>query len=191
MTQLPLSALARIAFALLVALLVGGCDGATPERTDSPVASAPTLTPPAAPSPTAAATAVGQPCRLESARPPDDAHVPASTVVRTYRDDGRTIALVQGRGDDRSGDYGWAHIRDKHLYGIWSGGGLVTTFPEIGVCDESSVQEIVGRALRDGRRRAESGGRAAYTWPAPGTRYDVLVIVGADGTIITAYPARR
>jgi hypothetical protein len=179
----PAPAIAPIVLCLVILLLVG-C-AASP-------ASAPVPAPATGASPTpVGALALGEPCHHTETRPPADRGTPAGQIVRTYQAGSRMFTLVYGRANDRSGDYGWAHIRNKHLYGVWSGGGPLTMFTAIGVCTEAGVQDIIGRALNEGRRHAESGGREVFTWAVPDTRYDVLVVVGTDGTIITAYPARR
>lgn len=113
------------------------------------------------------------------------------TLVRTFANgQGRTVNLYQGRGTGHRGDWGWAHIVDKHIRGHWLDGGIVTTFPEVfGTTSEVQVQDLIGTALAQGRFRNQRG-RDIYQYRPPGRRGSVKVVLGSDGTIITAYPER-
>jgi hypothetical protein len=110
------------------------------------------------------------------------------TVVRTYSDgQGRTVYLRLGKGTGHRGDWGWLHIKTKHIEGIWKDGGVVTTFPQaFGTRSDAQVQELIGKALTTLPR--PQGSRSLYRWRGGG--WSVLVVVGADGTIITSYPQR-
>ena len=130
----------------------------------------------------------GATCGPPVGHPPDDTATQASRVIRTYpTSDGRTATLPYGRGTGRAGDYGWAHIRNKHVYGVWLEGGPLTRFGEVGVCGERETQDAIGAALQT-VRPTKQGDRAVYRAPLPDGRGTVLVVVGGDGTIITAYP---
>ncbi|NDD30326.1 MAG: hypothetical protein EB084_18870 [Proteobacteria bacterium] len=111
-------------------------------------------------------------------------------VIRTYADGrGQTVLLYAGRGTGHRGDWGWLHIKGKHIDGIWYDGGRVTTFGQaLGMRDDVQVQECIGTALR--QTPVYDRGRRQYRWRPAGASYQVLVVVGADGSIITAYPKR-
>ena len=110
--------------------------------------------------------------------------------MRAYTDgQGRKILLLQGRGSGHRGDWGWLHIKGKHVEGHWSDGGRVTTYAEaMGASSDERVQEVIGQALQ--QPASSDHGRWLYRYPVPDTRYEVLVVVGSDGTIITAYPRK-
>ncbi len=191
------SALPRCSGAPLLALLVVllavalACGGrATGHRADNPA-------PPAAAAPGAAnrdgAAPAGCTAFLQGAEstgaPNQDA------VLCTFRDAaGREVQLTAGRssrGRDR-GDWGWAHIRDKHIYNRWEGGGPNTLFGEVGAGSEPEVIDLIRRTLaEDPQPRTSADGRREYRLPVAGTGYAVLVVVGESGRIITAYPVRE
>jgi hypothetical protein len=158
---------------LLTGLLLIGCAGVQARLEPSPV-------------PSIEATSVRTTPAGTTLAPRDP-----QTVVRTFTDaDGRTITLYYGRGLGRRGDWGWAHIINKHLYGEWSDGGPVTTFDVIGLASPEEVQNLIGRTLRqDARPDPSSNGRREYRLPVD-NGYEMLVVVGSDGAIITAYPDR-
>jgi hypothetical protein len=119
---------------------------------------------------------------------PTPANISPYTTVRTYMDArNRTITLYHGRAVGRRGDWGWAHIVGKHLYGQWADGGPVTTFDIVGVTTPEGVQTMIGRVLKEGRTRDVANGRREYRL-AVNSRYEVLTVVGSDGAVITAYP---
>lgn len=132
-------------------------------------------------------------CRTETLQVPSSnasGATDARALVRTYVDgQGQTIRLLQGRGEGGGGDWGWLHIKGKHVDGQWSGGGPVTTFPAaLGATSDEAVQDLIGQALQQSPELER--GRSLYHYAVPGTPYEVLVVVGNDGTIITAYPER-
>lgn len=171
---------------LLALLTLGACSvgpvaegtpGAPPAATRLPFrARFATPTPPATlqPRPTAASAA---------------ANTSPRAIVRTFTDaGGRTITLYYGRAVGRRGDWGWAHILGKHLRGEWYDGGPVTTFKEVAVTTPEEVQDLIDRTLlQDARPDAAAGGRREYRLPLS-ARHEMLVVVGNDGAIITAYP---
>jgi hypothetical protein len=114
-------------------------------------------------------------------------------VIRTFTDvQGRTVRLTFGRGNGRSGDYGWAHIRGKHIYGIWYDGGTITTFPKaLGTKTLSEVVALIEKSVKDKNPDEQNNGRRGYVYQVPGTNRDVFTVVGGDGTIITSYPVPR
>jgi hypothetical protein len=119
------------------------------------------------------------------------ASITADTVIRTFVDgQGLTISLPYGRAAACTGDFGWAHIVDKHVLGNWPCPGILTTFPDlVGAATEESVQALIYMALQE--PPVPSGNRFLYRWPVPGTPYpiDVVVTSPADGsTIITSFP---
>jgi hypothetical protein len=166
----------------LAALLLVGCADADarPEQTAAP-----------SPAATTARVATMMPAARVSPAAATLAARDQRAVVRSFTDaDGRAITLYYGRGLGRRGDWGWAHIINKHLYGEWSEGGPVTTFDVIGVATPQEVQDLIGRALRrDTRPDPSSDGRREYRLPVA-NGYEMLVVVGNDGAIITAYPDR-
>jgi hypothetical protein len=136
-----------------------------------------TVTPPGA-------TAGGQAGQTAGARGP-------RSLVCTFQDgQGRTIKLSYGKGRGHRGDWGWAHIVDKHIRGHWEDGGVVTTFPQaFGTRSEEEVQNLIRQALQ--QRPHMSHGRPLYDWKPRQGSYRVTVVVGEDQeTIITAYPQR-
>lgn len=113
------------------------------------------------------------------------------TLVRTFEDgEGNEIKLLLGKGTGHKGDWGWAHIVDKHIHGHWLDGGIITTFPNaVGAKTEADVQALIEKTLQ--QRPTEDHGRFLYRYPVPGTSYRILVVVGNDHeTIITAYPEK-
>ena len=114
----------------------------------------------------------------------------SSAAVRVYTDgQGRQIVLCQGRGNGHRGDWGWLHIKGKHINGVWYDGGRVTTFPEaFGTRSDGQVQSLIGSALM--QSPTLDHGRRQYRWRPSGCRYQVLVVVSSDNQIITSYPQR-
>lgn len=113
------------------------------------------------------------------------------TLIRTFEDgEGNEIKLLLGKGTGHKGDWGWAHIVDKHMRGHWLDGGIITTFPNaVGAKTEADVQALIGKTLQ--QRPSQDRGRFLYRYPVPGTSYRILVVVGNDHeTIITAYPEK-
>lgn len=120
--------------------------------------------------------------------------LPERTVIRTFTDrQGRAVKLTYGRGNGRSGDYGWAHIYGKHVMGIWYDGGIITTFPKtVGTKTPDDVVALVSKSITEDRNPDEQGdNRRSYVYPVPGTDRDVFTVVGSDGTIITSYPVKH
>jgi len=177
MTVSSPSRLMRLAGLLLAALLVAACGGSGAPSSPSGFGPRQRF---ATPTPAVTATA----------RPPGTPTSSPYTVVRTFKDAReRTITLHYGRAVGRSGDWGWAHIVGKHLKGEWRDGGPITTFEVVGLTTPEAVQEIIGRTVREDREPDDSArGRREYRLPMPGSRYEVLTVVGSDGAIITAYP---
>ncbi|MCC6628433.1 MAG: hypothetical protein IT340_13670 [Chloroflexi bacterium] len=183
----------RLGLILIVALVVAACSGAPPPNSPPGaggrgrgfVGVPPTpTTRPATPTPV-------RPAGTMPARPTASAVASSPyTVVRTFTDaQGRTVTLYHGRGLGTRGDWGWAHIIGKHLYGEWRDGGPLTTFDVVGVTTEAGVQDLIGRALAEDRRPDDSArGRREYRLPVANSRYELLTVVGSDGAIITAYP---
>ena len=101
---------------------------------------------------------------------------------------GHTDYLYYGRGSGHSGDFGWAHIKGKHINGIWYDGGIITTYPQaFGTTSDIQVLSLINKTLQDAHPKP-SGDRTEFRYKPSGSRYDVLAVVGSDGTIITAYP---
>lgn len=175
-----------------------GPASASPAASPAPAPAAPAASP-AVPPPQPSAVpsvadasyiCVGFPTGPESTR-----SLNANKPLCTYRDaDGREIRLTAGRssrGRDR-GDFGWAHLRDKHLYGLWEAGGENTRFAEVGATSERDVLGLIGHALAgDPTPQREASGTLVYRTPIPGTGHAVQVVVGDSGRIITAYPVRE
>jgi hypothetical protein len=181
----------RLVLVLTLVVLTAACAGPAP---NAPPGAGNRFRPATSAAPTATlrpATATPRPAGTVPVRPTASTVAGSPyTVVRTYTDaQGRPITLYLGRGLGTSGDWGWAHIIGKHLYGEWRAGGPLTTFDVVGVTTEAGVQDIIGRTLaEDGRPDDSARGRREYRLPIPNTRYEMLTVVGSDGAIITAYP---
>jgi hypothetical protein len=189
-----------LALVLALIALLAGCAS---QATVTPPTSAPRATPRAArvpPTPpttraatagaraTTAVTATAHAGALPLPTTPD-APLDPRTVIRTFADArGRAITLYYGRGAGRGGDWGWAHILGKHLYGEWRDGGPVTTFSVVGITTPEGVLAAIGSSLRDPRPTDGNGGRREYRVLATTGRHELLTVVGSDGAIITAYP---
>ena len=151
--------------------------------TSTALAQTPRATRTAAPAATGAVADAPQGCpaTLDNPRTRD--------VVCTFHDSrGKNAYLYYGRGTGHSGDYGWAHIKGKHIDGIWYDGGIVTTYPTaFGTTSDVQVLSLINKALQDPQPKP-SGDRFEFRYKPNGSRYNVLAVVGSDGTIITAYP---
>ena len=188
--------LARLITLAAVALVMTGCAGQSQGAAPATAAGPAVATTRSAATPRAASTraAAPVPTRLTSVKPlptTTDAGLEPRTVIRVFSDARqRSITLYYGRGLGRSGDWGWAHILGKHLYGEWRDGGPITTFDVIGVTTAEGVVEAIQRSLQDPDPETSDAGRRLYRAPAGGDRYEILTVVGGDGAIITAYPDR-
>lgn len=175
----------KVLILLLLTLTLLACGEAT--TTTAPI---PTPITVATSMQTAKATAAKTTTVATKNEPELTAVLSEKAVVRTFTDQqGHTIRLLYGRGTGHSGDYGWAHILAKHINGVWYDGGTITTFPKaLGTKTPAEVINLIDKSLQDKNPDSQSGGRRSYVYFVPGTKNDVFTVVGADGTIITAYP---
>ena len=141
----------------------------------------------------AASPAAGLPegCGQFPAGPESTAGLSPIQVLCRFADgQGREVQLTAGRSSRgrQGGEFGWAHLRDKHLYGLWEAGGPNTRFEVVQARTEADVLHLLVRTLREGRPQVEANGRRTYRLPVAGTGHVVLVVVGESGRVITAYP---
>jgi len=101
--------------------------------------------------------------------------------------------IVKGRATDVPSDFGWLHIKRKHMDGIWNGVGPnpPTTFlKEYGVKEESVVKNLIDEAIQKGTRNVDEETVANYVIdyvPYPGKKTMRVIVNKEFGTVTSAY----
>ncbi|MCK9330738.1 MAG: hypothetical protein M0Q94_12765 [Candidatus Cloacimonetes bacterium] len=113
------------------------------------------------------------------------------TLEVTKRADGKVVWLEEGlteaeamaRGVRPSG---WKHIREDHFPDLEANNQFAEAFDEV-YRDENRIRELILDEVKYGQKVSDAG---VYHYIEPNSGKILLLVIGSNGYLVTAYPFR-